>query len=196
MNGLHDRSSQARRPGFPEPQGLYNPNYEKDACGVGFVCDVGGRPSHDIIERGIEVLKNLLHRGAAGADAGTGDGAGVLSQLPDRFLRKACDEVGITLPSPGEYGVGMMFLPLDPKLQTTSRTVVEETLAGEGLSVLGWREVPTVDEALGESARGLRPSVWQCFTDSAGPGIRRLRAQAVRGPATVREGGRPRAGPG
>ncbi|MCE5252928.1 MAG: glutamate synthase large subunit [Actinomycetia bacterium] len=154
--------------GFPEPQGLYNPRHEKDACGVGFVCDVGGRPSHDIIDRGIEVLKNLLHRGAAGADAGTGDGAGMLSQLPHRFLAEACRGSGLTLPPPGEYGVAMMFLPLDPELQTTCRTVVEETLAGEGLRTLGWREVPTVEEALGESARELRPSVWQCFTDTAG----------------------------
>ncbi|MBN1630394.1 MAG: glutamate synthase subunit alpha, partial [Thermoleophilia bacterium] len=155
-------------PGFPQPQGLYDPRNEKDACGVGFVCDISGRTSHDIIERGIEVLKNLLHRGAAGADAGTGDGAGILVQVPDRFLRASCDSLGIALPPAGAYGVAMMFLPLDAQQQAACRSAVEQALAAEGLRTLGWREVPIDEGALGESAREVRPSVWQCFTDSGG----------------------------
>ncbi len=168
MGDLDHRVRHAGRPGFPEAQGLYDPRNEKDSCGVGFVCDIGGRPSHEMVERGIEVLKNLLHRGAAGADAGTGDGAGVLVQMPDRFLRSACRDLGITLPPGGRYGVGMMFLPLEDRLQTACRSVVEQALAAEGLRTLGWREVPTVESALGDAARALRPSVWQCFTEPDG----------------------------
>ena len=123
--------------GFPEPQGLYDPRYEKDACGVGFVCHTRGEPSHAIIERGIEVLQNLLHRGAAGADLRTGDGAGILTQIPDQFFRQACGELGLSLPEPGRYGLGMMFLPLDPDLNAVCRTVVERAVAGEGLRVIG-----------------------------------------------------------
>jgi len=166
MGNLDHRGMCAGRSGFPEPQGLYDPRNEKDSCGVGFVCDIGARPSHEIVERSIEVLKNLLHRGAAGADAGTGDGAGVLIQLPDCFLRSACDTLKIALPPAGEYGVGMMFLPLEETAQKACRAAVEEALTAEGLRTLGWREVPTVESALGESARALRPSVWQCFTDA------------------------------
>jgi len=168
MNSPADSSNHGLRLGFPEPQGLYDPGYEKDSCGVGFVCDIAGRASHDIIERGIEVLKNLLHRGAAGADAGTGDGAGILVQTPDRFLRSVCEPLGMSLPAMEAYGVAMMFLPLEPEAQAACRSAVEEALLGEGLRTLGWREVPTDENALGESARELRPSVWQCFTDSAG----------------------------
>ncbi|MBN1319446.1 MAG: glutamate synthase subunit alpha, partial [Thermoleophilia bacterium] len=168
MGSRHDRPSPGHMPGFPEPQGLYDPGYEKDACGVGFVCDIGGRCSHEMIERGIEVLKNLLHRGAAGADAGTGDGAGILVQIPDRFFRSVCDPLGIALPPVGSYGVAMMFLPLTTELQTACHSAVEGALMAEGLRTLGWREVPVDENALGESARALQPSVWQCFTDSGG----------------------------
>jgi glutamate synthase domain-containing protein 2/glutamate synthase domain-containing protein 1/glutamate synthase domain-containing protein 3 len=154
--------------GLPEPQGLYDPRNEKDSCGVGFVCDVAGKSSHAIVQRGIQVLNNLLHRGAAGADAGTGDGAGILVQIPHRFLRESCRSLGFSLPQAGRYGVGMMFLPLETEAQTACRSVVEKALAGEGLRTLGWREVPADENALGESARVARPSIWQCFTDSAG----------------------------
>ncbi len=162
------RRSGGASPGFPESQGLYDPRNERDACGVGFVCDIGGQPSHEIVDRGIEVLKNLLHRGAAGADAGTGDGAGVLIQIPDRFFRRSCSRLEIVLPPAGQYGVGMMFLPLAAELQAICRAAIDRALQQEGLNTLGWREVPTVQSALGESARALRPSVWQCFTDAAG----------------------------
>ncbi|MBN1268520.1 MAG: glutamate synthase large subunit [Kiritimatiellae bacterium] len=156
------------RAGPPAAQGLYDPRYEKDACGVGFVCNIGGEKSHAIIERGIEVLKNLLHRGASGADADTGDGAGILVQIPDRFFRKACSGLGMALPEPGRYGLGMIFLPRDPGAQATARTAVEQAAAAEGLRFLGWREVPANEAALGEAARRLRPSIWQCFVDGGG----------------------------
>jgi glutamate synthase domain-containing protein 2/glutamate synthase domain-containing protein 1/glutamate synthase domain-containing protein 3 len=156
--------------GLPAPQGLYDPSNEKDSCGVGFVCDLGGKCSHSIVERGIEVLNNLLHRGAAGADAGTGDGAGILIQMPHRFLKTACRSLGFSLPPAGRYGAAMMFMPLEPEAQMACRAVVDKALTHEGLRVLGWREVLTDPDALGESARATRPSVWQCFTDSAGLG--------------------------
>ena len=122
-----------------------------------------GHVSHEIVERGIEVLTNLLHRGASGADANTGDGAGIMTQIPDRFFSESCESLGIMLPPAGDYGVGMMFLPLDAETQEICRATVERTLAAEGLSFLGWREVPTDETALGDSARASRPSVWQCF---------------------------------
>ena len=96
---------------LPERQGLYDPRFEHDACGVGFVCNIDGRPSHEIIQRGLQVLVNLTHRGATGADAETGDGAGILMQIPHAFLERECAGLGIRLPEPGEYGVGMVFLP-------------------------------------------------------------------------------------
>jgi glutamate synthase domain-containing protein 2/glutamate synthase domain-containing protein 1/glutamate synthase domain-containing protein 3 len=148
--------------GYPAPHGLYDPLYEKDSCGVGFVCHIKGTPSHDIIERGIDVLKNLLHRGAAGA-GGAGDGAGLMAQIPDRFFREVCREAAITLPSPGHYGIAVMFLPRDAQQQAVCRDAVEQTVRAEGLAFLGWRETPTDETVLGESARMTRPSVWQCF---------------------------------
>ena len=162
----HDIGAPAPGPGLPQAQGLYDPRYERDACGVGFVCHIGGQPSHHIIDRGIDVLKNLLHRGAAGA-GGAGDGAGLMTQIPDRFFRDTCSELGITLPAAGRYGIGMMFLPVESDLQPPCRAAVEAALGEEGLSFLGWREVPTDEAVLGESARETRPSVWQCFVSDA-----------------------------
>ena len=155
---------------LPAAQGLYDPRNEKDSCGVGFVCDIEGKCSRSVVERGIEVLNNLLHRGAAGADAGTGDGAGILVQVPHRFYRAACRSIGFSLPQAGRYGVGMVFLPLEAEAQAACRSVVDKTLAREGLRILGWRELAIDADALGESARATRPAVWQCFTDSAGLG--------------------------
>src|ERR1035441_9862066 len=99
---------------LPAAQGLYDPRQERDACGIGFVADIKGRKSHDIIVKGIEVLVNLTHRGACGCDPKTGDGAGVLIQIPHAFFEAECSRLGFPLPSPGEYGVGMVFLPVAP----------------------------------------------------------------------------------
>ena len=131
--------------GPPQPTGLYDPAFEHDACGVGFVVDIAGRRSHGVIARGLEVLINLQHRGACGCESNTGDGAGILLQLPDRFLRKAVDR-SITLPRPGLYGVGTLFLPLDHGARERTRQVVERVIADEDQIALGWRHVPVEEE--------------------------------------------------
>src|SRR5215469_4231152 len=117
-------------PGPPPAQGLYDPSHEHDACGVGFVVDIKGRRSHTIVRRALSVLINLLHRGACGCEANTGDGAGILLQMPDKFLRKTCARHGIALPAPKEYGAGLVFLPRDAgqreKVQALIATLVAE----------------------------------------------------------------------
>ena len=101
--------------GLPAPQGLYHPSNEHDACGLGFVVNINGEPSHDIIKKGIQILINLTHRGACGCDPETGDGAGILIQIPHKFFARECAKLGFTLPAPGQYGVGMCFLPVEPQ---------------------------------------------------------------------------------
>ncbi|MFA5042370.1 MAG: glutamate synthase large subunit [Kiritimatiellia bacterium] len=144
-------------------QGLYNPRNEHDACGVGFVANIDGTQSHEIVVRGIRVLENLLHRGATGGDEKTGDGAGILVQVPDDFLRRACGAAGLKLPPAGKYGVGMVFLPRDRKLAEQCRAAFEEVVREEGLPFLGWREVPTDPSVLGAKARAEQPLIVQCF---------------------------------
>ena len=158
-------------------QGLYDPRYEHDACGVGFVANVRGEASHAIVSRAVEVLKNLLHRGATGADPNTGDGAGLLIQVPDGFLRAECEGLGIRLPAAGAYGVGMLFLPTSPGARARCREAFEEVAAGEGLTFLGWRTVPTDPSGLGDLARRNAPAVMQCF----------LAAEGLRGDALERK---------
>ena len=114
---------------LPEAQGLYNPAYEHDACGLGFVASIEGHKSHDIVLKGIQILINLTHRGACGCDPQTGDGAGVLIQIPHAFFDRECSKLGFTLPSPGEYGVGMVFLPVDPQERTLCEGVLEHVRA-------------------------------------------------------------------
>src|SRR5712691_6519851 len=159
-----DRSS-IRRP--PEAAGLYDPAHERDACGVGFVVNIKGHRSHLVIEQGLRVLINLLHRGASGCEANTGDGAGILIQPPDRFLRKVTAAFGITLPSAGQYGAGNIFLPRDPGEREQVRTLVEQIVAEEGQTLLGWRPVPTTHHLLGASAAAVMPVVEQLFVGAA-----------------------------
>ncbi len=149
-------------------QGLYDPQYEHDACGVGFLANINGEPSHQIVEHGIEILKNLLHRGATGADANTGDGAGLLIQVPDLFLRKKCADLKISLPDRGTYGLGMVFLPRDEKLAATCASTMERTAKAEGFTFLGWRDVPVDGMVLGEVARSEQPTIRQCFVARPG----------------------------
>jgi glutamate synthase domain-containing protein 2/glutamate synthase domain-containing protein 1/glutamate synthase domain-containing protein 3 len=151
---------------FAAPQGLYSPKHEHDACGVGFLANVNGEPSHAIIERGIEVLKNLLHRGATGADTHTGDGAGLLFQVPDKFFRRIAPELMKELPPAGSYGVGMLFLPRDDKARVACCRLIETVTEEEGLTFLAWRDVPIDSRVLGEQARQEEPSVMQCFIGS------------------------------
>ncbi|HUB34499.1 MAG TPA: hypothetical protein VMA31_15780, partial [Bryobacteraceae bacterium] len=149
--------------GFPPTQGLYDPRLERDACGIGFVCHVNGRKSHDIIEKGIQVLVNLTHRGACGCDPETGDGAGVLIQIPHRFFVRKCAGLGFTLPAPGEYGVGMTFLPVEPAARLKCEGILERIAREEGLTVLGWRDTPIDGSAIGRVARNSQPYIEQIF---------------------------------
>ena len=143
------------------PQGLYDPSQEHDSCGVGFVVDIKGRRSHRIVQQALEVVINLLHRGACGCETNTGDGAGMLLQLPHRFFRKEADRLGIELPGPGAYGAGMVFLPRDAVQRAQIEDLFAHIVAEEGQRVLGWRSVPTDDAALGRTARSGEPAIRQ-----------------------------------
>jgi glutamate synthase domain-containing protein 2/glutamate synthase domain-containing protein 1/glutamate synthase domain-containing protein 3 len=148
--------------GFPVAQGLYDPAHEHDSCGVGFLANINGKATHRIVEDSIEVLKNLLHRGAVGGDLTTGDGAGVLMQIPDKCFRKEAARLGFTLPKAGHYGVGMVFMPRSAA-RNWCLAEIERTSVAEGLEFLGSREVPTDDSSLGEQARSEQPFVMQVF---------------------------------
>ena len=147
----------------PQAQGLYHPQFEHDACGVGFVVHMKGAQSHTIVEQGLTILVNLSHRGAVGAEANTGDGAGILLQLPHRFMVKAAAAVGLTLPSPGHYGVGLFFASPDREARQRGREIFEQIVAEEGQRVLGWRDVPTDNSALGATAQASEPFMEQVF---------------------------------
>ena len=149
--------------GFPQKQGLYDSQFEKDSCGIGFVVDIKGRKSHDIIRKGLQVLENMAHRGAVGCDPYTGDGAGILFQIPHHFLKRDCGEIGVHLPGAGEYGVGMVFLPQDPAGRSSCEKLIERIIAEEGQRCLGWRDVPIKPSHLGELARQSMPAIRQVF---------------------------------
>ncbi|RYP84926.1 glutamate synthase large subunit [Nocardioides guangzhouensis] len=158
------------RPGFsggPAPQGLYDGMHEHDACGVAFVATLTGEASHAIVEQALTALRNLEHRGAAGAEANSGDGAGILMQVPDTFLREVVD---FTLPGQGQYAVGTAFLPGDEEQVAKTRLRIEQIAAEEGLAVLGWRDVPVVPDSLGATALSVMPAFAQLFV--AGDGQR------------------------
>ena len=138
-------------------EGLYDPQHEHDSCGVGFVVDIKGRRSNAIVRQAMQVLINLLHRGACGCEANTGDGAGILIQTPDKFLRKAAARSGITLPRAGEYGAGLVFLSHDDAARARTMSICETIIKEEGQVLLGWRDVPTQDHHIGPSARAVEP---------------------------------------
>ena len=147
----------------PAKQGLYDPEREHDACGVGFVVDLKGRQGHDIVQKAIQVLLNLEHRGACGCESNTGDGAGILLQTPHEFLAAECNKAGIALPPLGRYGVGMIFLPTDPTSRQACEALLERIVREEGQSILGWRTVPTDNSPVGPTARASEPVVRQVF---------------------------------
>jgi glutamate synthase (ferredoxin) len=149
--------------GFPKKQGLYDPRYEHDACGTGFVVDIKGRKSHDIVQKALQVLLNLEHRGACGSEKNTGDGAGILLQIPHVFLADECARLGFVLPPPGQYAVGMVFLPTEEESRAECERSFEEIVAEEGQSVLGWRRVPTDNSSIGFTARASEPVIRQLF---------------------------------
>ncbi len=144
---------------YPHPQGLYHPSFEHDACGIGFVVNIKGEKSHGILEQALQVLVNLSHRGAVGCEANTGDGAGVLLQIPHKFFARVWND----LPPSGEYGVGMVFLSPDPGERNIQVKRFEEIIREEGQYVLGWRQVPTDDRGLGELAKSTQPTIQQVF---------------------------------
>jgi len=148
---------------LPPREGLYDPWYEHDACGVGFVAHLKGRASHDIVQKGIELLGNLEHRGAVGSESNSGDGAGILTQMPDRFMRKKAWEEQIALPEFGSYGVGVVFLPKDPEAYAECISIVEKCVIEMGQEPLGWRRVDTHNEALGERVKAVEPSIYHLF---------------------------------
>ncbi|MBI4011688.1 MAG: glutamate synthase subunit alpha, partial [Candidatus Rokubacteria bacterium] len=161
-------------PGPPPAQGLYDPRHEHDACGVGFVANIKGRRSHAIVRQACQVLINLLHRGACGCEPNTGDGAGILLQMPDRFFRRECARLGITLPGPKQYGSGLVFLPPDPVQRARVQALLESIVTQEGQRFLGWRDVPTDDRLLGATAVSVEPVIRQAFVG---------RGETVRDPA-------------
>ena len=152
-----------RDSGLPLAQGSYDPAFEKDACGVGFVADMKRGKSHSVVEMGLQILLNLDHRGAVGADPKAGDGCGMLVQIPHRFLSEECAKLGFNLPAPEQYAVGHLFLPRDPEGLKLCVAIVEKVVADEGLVFLGWRDVPVDSSCLGESVKPTEPTHRQIF---------------------------------
>ena len=147
--------------------GLYDPMYEHDACGLGFVARLDGRRSRETVEEGLEVLHNLEHRGTTGSDPETGDGAGILTQIPDGFFRRECEELGIELPAAGHYGVGMLF-ESEEVVGHGCEGWLAEICAEEGQDLLGFRDVPIVPQAVGKVARSVMPRIRQFFIGRRG----------------------------
>ena len=165
----------SRGSGLPSPRGLYDAEHEHDACGLGFVVDLKGRKSHKLVLDGLKALENLSHRGACGWEDNTGDGAGVLIQVPDRFLREVflsaqCRFLGIDEPPPGGYGVGAFFTAPDPEQQTFGMALFEKIVAQEGQVFLGWRRLTTDNTPLGQGARSVEPAIYHAFV-GRGPTI-------------------------
>ncbi len=148
---------------LPVKQGLYDPQFEHDACGVGFIVHKSGQKSHAIVEQGLTILENLEHRGACGCETNTGDGAGILLQLPHKFLAKVAAAANIILPEAGQYGVGMVYASPNPEARQNGRKTFEKLVEAEGLKVLGWRDVPTDNSSLGATAQSSEPFMQQVF---------------------------------
>ena len=147
----------------PAASGLYDPRFEHDACGVGFVAHIKGHRSHDIVAKGLQILDNLVHRGASGSDPETGDGAGILIQVPDALLRREMSAAGVFLPPADEYGVGIVFLPRDAEARAQCEAIIESVTRREGQRFLGWRTVPTDNRKIGVQARAAEPVIKQFF---------------------------------
>ena len=149
--------------GFPKPQGLYDSRHEHDACGIGFIANIKNNKSHDIVKQGLQLLVNLTHRGAVGADPKAGDGAGILLQIPDQFYREECAKLGFELPAAGEYGVGTLFLPQDTAQRAECEQILEGCISIEGQTLLGWRDMPVDNSDLGKSVLATEPFIRQVF---------------------------------
>ena len=155
-------------PDLPKPtkQGLYDPSFEHDACGVGMVANIKGKKSHDIVSKGLEALANLGHRGAAGADPETGDGAGILIQMPDKFFRSEAENWNVDLPFVGKYGVGMTFMPIEEQISNTCEKIIEKCVNDEGMDLFQWRTVPVDPSQIGILANRSRPQIKQFFVQT------------------------------
>lgn len=151
------------RTGYPPKQGLYDPSFEHDACGVGFIVDMKGRKSNAIVKDALQILLNLVHRGACGCEPNTGDGAGILLQTPHAFFQQEASKLGTSLPGPGEFAVGQLFFPPDTKSRKAMERIIEEVITTEGQRVLGWRTVPTNNSPIGDSAKKSEPCMRQVF---------------------------------
>jgi glutamate synthase (NADPH/NADH) large chain len=154
----------------PRARGLYRPEFEHDACGIGLIADIKGRKSHEIIENGLKILVNLTHRGAVGADPLAGDGAGMLVQIPHEFFAADAARLGFELPAPGHYGVGQLFMPQEPHARKSCEAIIEGVIVEEGQRVLGWREVPVDNAGLPDIVIAAEPCHRQVFV-GRGPGI-------------------------
>jgi len=160
---IDDHAPRQRSGIMPAEQGLYHPAFEHDACGIGFVADIKGRKSNEILRQALTVLQNLAHRGATGSESNTGDGAGILLQLPDAFFRQVAASSSIDLPAPGQYGVGMLFLPKALAQRRTCERHFAAIVKQEGQRLLGWRDVPTNNSSIGETAKAGEPFIRQVF---------------------------------
>ena len=147
----------------PKAEGLYDPSLEKDSCGVGFIANIKGKKSHQIVSDAINILCNLEHRGAVGADPRAGDGAGILVQIPHAFFSRKAAEIGFQLPEPGHYAIGALFMPKETAWRKVIQSIIAEQIKEEGLLLLGWRDVPTDNSSLGETVKPTEPANMQVF---------------------------------
>lgn len=157
--GTQATKSLAKVSPTPQSQGLYNSAHEKDACGVGFVAHIKGKKSHEIVQKGLALLTNLTHRGATGYDPKLGDGAGLLMQIPDAFMRKEAAKLGIELPEVGQYAVGNVFLPQAAANIASCEALIARIIAEEGQAFLGWRNVPVNNSDIAQAARDVEPTM-------------------------------------
>ncbi|MGE5369158.1 MAG: glutamate synthase subunit alpha, partial [Chloroflexota bacterium] len=160
-----------RDPALPAAQGLYDPAQEHDSCGVGFVANMHNQKSHAIVEMGLQILLNLDHRGAVGADPKLGDGCGILVQIPHEFFKAECAKLGFQLPAAGDYAIGQFFMPRDPEVRARAKAILEEQMRDEGVVVLGWRDLPVDSSDLGDAVRAVEPHHIQLFI-GRGPDVK------------------------
>src|SRR6476661_4532623 len=147
----------------PPAEGLYDPSLEKDSCGVGFIANIKGKKSHQIVSDAMNILCNLEHRGAVGADPRAGDGAGILVQIPHAFFARKTRELGFTLPQPGAYAVGALFMPKETAWRKVIKSIIADQIKAEQLTLLGWRDVPTDNSSLGQTVKPTEPAHMQVF---------------------------------